>query len=177
MDATKVFEILAREHSPMLLAYLRTCIRDTVAVDDLYQETMLAAWRKLPTFDHNRSFAAWIRGIARNLILDYYRQQARNKVLLDTDGMAWLEERFAAIENRPGDGFADKLLLLRQCIEQLPERYRIAVQRRYQQRQSLELIGRQLSISLAALQKRLTRARLRLSECLQRKLEIQEAVE
>lgn len=177
MDAKSVFEILAREHSPMLLAYLRACVRDSSAVDDLYQETMLTAWSKLSTFDHERSFAAWVRGIARNLILDYYRQQARSKIQLDAQGLTWLEERFVSIENQTGDGFADKLHWLRQCIEQLPERYRVAVQRRYQEKQPLELIGKQLSVSLEALRKRLTRARVRLSECLQRKLKVQEVVE
>ncbi len=43
--AKLAFEIIARENSRMLTAYLRTLVDDESVVDDLFQESMLVAWR------------------------------------------------------------------------------------------------------------------------------------
>ena len=41
----EVFEILMRENADMLLAFLRASVRDSHAVDEMFQETMVVAWR------------------------------------------------------------------------------------------------------------------------------------
>ena len=60
-DAKKLFETLVREHADMLTVYLRAALGDVPEVDDLFQETMIVAWRRLDDFDQTRSFAAWLR--------------------------------------------------------------------------------------------------------------------
>ncbi len=45
--AQLAFEILARENSRMLTAYLRTLVADEAVIDDLFQEAMIVAWREL----------------------------------------------------------------------------------------------------------------------------------
>ena len=40
-DAQKLFEILVRENSDMLAAYLRAAVRDAATADDIFQETLL----------------------------------------------------------------------------------------------------------------------------------------
>ena len=44
-QATELFEILMRENAEMLLAFIRGSVRDTHAVDDIFQEAMVVAWR------------------------------------------------------------------------------------------------------------------------------------
>ena len=83
MDSKLVFEILVRENAEMLLAFLRSAVRDTHAVDDLFQESMLTAWRRLSEFDRTRSFGPWLRGIAAKLTLAYYRNHAQQAAPLD----------------------------------------------------------------------------------------------
>ena len=61
-DAADVFAILVREHADRLLAYLRATVPAS-SVDDLFQETVLVAWRRLPDYDRARPFGAWLRGI------------------------------------------------------------------------------------------------------------------
>ena len=46
-EAQGVFEILVRENEAMLMTYLRAAVRNQAVVEDLFQETMLVAWRKL----------------------------------------------------------------------------------------------------------------------------------
>ncbi len=47
VQAETVFEILVRENADMLVTYLRAMVWNAAAVDDLFQETMLVAWRRL----------------------------------------------------------------------------------------------------------------------------------
>ena len=69
-DAADVFAILVREHGERLMAFLRASVPAS-SVDDIFQDTVLVAWRRLPDYDRTRPFGAWMRGIARNLVLDY----------------------------------------------------------------------------------------------------------
>lgn len=176
MDPKAVFEILMRENGQMLLAFLRAAVRDPDAVDDLFQETMLTAWRKLDEFDRDKPFGPWLRGIAGNLTLAYYRNHARQAATLDASSLEWLENRFARIQNLRGDTLAEKLAALRDCVQALPEHYRQPVHLRYAESRSLAEIGSMLQLALDTLKKRLTRAKGQLAECLERKLQTAESV-
>lgn len=170
MHPEQVFEILIRENADMLLAYLRSAVRDEHAVEDLFQESMLVAWRKIEQYDRDRPFGAWLRGIARNLALAHYRERARQDQPLDEASMEWLEARFVQVHTLAGDTLGEKLLALRDCVQALPKEYRQPVQLRYAESLSLSEIGNMLQLATETLKKRLTRAKLRLADCLERKL-------
>jgi RNA polymerase sigma-70 factor (ECF subfamily) len=165
-----LFEILVREHSEMLTVYLRCVVRDPTAVDDLFQETMLTAWKTLDRFDRSRPFGPWLRGIAGKLVLAHRRRLAKNLLLCDEQVLEHLETRHAAFSRMPGDTLQDKLEGLRECLELLPERYREAVRLRYNEGLQGSGLAERLEISGEALKKRLQRGRARLLDCLQRKM-------
>ena len=102
MDAKSLFQILIRENSDMLVAYLRAGVRDPHAVDDLYQETVLTAWKRMDSYDRDRPIGPWLRGIAGKLMLAYYRKSSRNASALDDQTLEWLNDRFVAIHSMPG---------------------------------------------------------------------------
>lgn len=170
MSPKDLFEILVREHAEMLQMYLRCVVRDPVAVDDLFQETMLTAWKTLERFDRSRPFGPWLRGIAGKLVLAHRRRSARNMMLCDEQVLEHLEGRHAALGRMPGDTLDDKLDGLRQCLELLPARYREAVRLRYTEGLHGANLAEKLEISGEATKKRLQRGRARLLDCMQRKL-------
>lgn len=170
MDAKHIFEILMRENSDMVLSYLRTVVRDANVADDLFQETMLVAWKRLADFDRSRPFAPWLRGIAGKILLAHFRKSSKQELSLDGPTLEWLDSQFAAIDLQQGDTFTEKLSALRECVDGLGEHYRRPIQLRYQQNLSLDEIVQTMSIAMETLKKRLTRAKLQLSECLERKL-------
>ena len=170
MDSKAVFEILMRENGDMLSAFLRSAVRDPHAVEDLFQETMLTAWRKLDAFDRDRPFGPWLRGIAAKLTLAYYRSHAAAAAPLDEATLEWLESRFAQLHQLRGDTLSEKLDALRDCVQDLPAEYRRPVELRYGQARTLDDVGETLQLAIETLKKRLTRAKSRLAECLERKL-------
>lgn len=169
-DALSLFEILVREHAAMLTAYLRSVLHDSAAVDDLFQETMLTAWRTLDRYDRRQPFGPWLRGIAGKLILANRRLQAKSPMLCDEALLQHLDQRFQAVESRPGDTLEEKLVALRQCIESLPAEYREVVQLRYRQELPSASVAERLKINMETLKKRLQRARAKLLACLSGKL-------
>ncbi|MEM1067538.1 MAG: sigma-70 family RNA polymerase sigma factor [Planctomycetota bacterium] len=170
MDARALFEILIREHTEMLVAYLRAGVRDRHAVDDLYQETVLTAWKRLEDYDREKPFGPWLRGISGKLMLAYYRKSSRGTTPLDEQALEWLNDRFAAIHSMPGDAFHEKLVALRECIDALPDSYQRPIVMRFKEERGLSEIESLLEITKETLKKRLARGKLRLAECLDRKL-------
>src|SRR5258706_15705321 len=63
--------------------------------EDVVQETMLRAWRRLDTFEGRASFRAWLYKIATNASLDALDRAARRGLptkLYDTDAANSLDE-------------------------------------------------------------------------------------
>lgn len=170
MDAKSLFEILILENSDMLVAYLRAGVRDLHAIDDLYQETVLTAWKRLDDYDRDKPIGPWLRGIAGKLMLAYYRNAAKGAMPLDDQALEWLNDRFAAVHSMPGDTFHEKLAALRECIAALPDTYQRPIKMRYAEQRSLSEIVSMLNLAKEALKKRLSRGKARLADCLERKL-------
>lgn len=165
-----LFEILAREHGPALLVYLRSVVRDSSTVDDLFQETMLTAWRILDEFDRSRPFGPWLRGIAGKLVMAHYRKDARRFVYCDASILEHLDARVEDLHRQTGDTLDEKLDRLRECLEALPTLYRDAVEARYRDGLKGQALASRLRTSFESVKKRLQRGRQRLLECLERKL-------
>jgi RNA polymerase sigma-70 factor len=169
MQAHELFEILVRENADMLTAYVRSVVRDSNSADDVFQETMLTAWRRLADYDKSRPFGPWLRGIAAKVMLAQRRQRARSFALVDEEILEHLDARCEALHRQPGDTWDQKLEGLRDCIDRLPERYREAIQLRYAEELPPDSLTERLQITLETLKKRLQRGRARLLDCLERK--------
>src|SRR5262245_42440108 len=115
MDAKSLFEILIREHADKLMVYLRAVVRDPAAVDDLFQETMLTAWRNIDRFDRERPFGPWLRGIAGKLVLAWRRKSCDQPRLCDAEILELLDQRLTQTDRLPGDTLDEQLEALRDC--------------------------------------------------------------
>ncbi|MBX3358482.1 MAG: sigma-70 family RNA polymerase sigma factor [Phycisphaeraceae bacterium] len=162
----EVFEILAREHADMLAAYLRTLVYAPDVIDDLFQETMLVAWRRLQDFDKSRPFGPWLRGIAANLVLEHRRRSARGVMCCDPEVLEAIDRRFTDLSRFAGDSFRDRAGRLRHCLARLPDKLREVVELAYARGLLLKQIAESLSASEEAVKKRVQRARESLVLCL-----------
>lgn len=169
-QAKTVFEVLMYENADMLLAFLRASVRDQHAVEDIFQETMVVAWRRMEQFDRNRSFGKWLRGIARNLVLAHFRKSGKTPLTMDESALDWMDEKFTQIQSTTGDTLSEKLALLRDCVDALSEENKKTVKARYLDQSSLTEIVKKLDVGLETVKKRLYRAKNQLAECLEKKL-------
>jgi RNA polymerase sigma-70 factor (ECF subfamily) len=153
----------------MLTTYLRSLVSDEAAVDDLFQETMVVAWRRLDQCDLSRPFGPWLRGIASRLVMAHYRKRKKLPIALDEKLLSFLDSNFESIHSQSGDTWDEKLDSLGACIKALPKKYQDAIHLRYMEEQPVRGVADQLSLSMEACKKRLQRARLRIADCLRRK--------
>jgi RNA polymerase sigma-70 factor (ECF subfamily) len=169
VEPLALFEILVRENADSLTAFLRASVDDMAAADDLFQETMLIAWRKIGEYDRSRPFGAWLRGIAKRLVLAHYRKSAREVALTSEQVLDYLDQRMAQVDRQPGDTLDEKIAALKDCIERLEPLYQEPIELHYRHRRTTEWIANHLTTTKDAVQKQLQRARMQLAECLQRR--------
>ena len=159
---SKIFEVLVREHHRRLLAYAQSLVKNNSTAEDLVQEALITAYKKIDTFDAKASFPAWVRGIIRYKYLEYsrsHREIALEEQLLDTldsthaewDKSAEKQNLFAALSA---------------CLSQLPEALHSVVYMFYMKK----LPGHEVALCLKSneqtVRKRLQRARQQLGRCI-----------
>ncbi|MDI1290211.1 MAG: sigma-70 family RNA polymerase sigma factor [bacterium] len=165
-SGSDVFEILARAHADMLIAYLRSIVRDQSGVDDLFQETMIVAWRRLGEFDRSRPFGPWLRGIASNLAMASFRKGKSRPLCVDPEVLAAISDRYGRLERTAGDSFRSHLTSLADCMSRLPGAMREAVELAYGRGMLLKHITESRGEMEETVKKRVQRARQALAACL-----------
>ncbi|MFO0963879.1 MAG: sigma-70 family RNA polymerase sigma factor [Phycisphaerales bacterium] len=166
-DATDVFAILMREHAERLSIYLRASVESS-AVDDLFQETVLVAWRRLGDYDRTRPFGPWLRGIARNLVMDYRSRRGR-EVATDAAVLDGIDRRAEQLDRVPSEDLRARMAALDECVGALPDEYRTVIHLVYRTDASLGSVAQQVGANVEAVKKRLQRARAMIAACLEEK--------
>ena len=164
-----LFLVFVRKHTPMLLTYISTVIEDPATVDDLFQETMIVAWRRFDDHDLSYPSGQWLRAIARRLILAHYRRLGRGPVYCNESVLSVIDERMATIAGRRGDAWDDKVKALDSCMERLPQSLQRSIELFYRDNLKTEEIAAQMNSSREGIKKRLQRARDLLADCLRGK--------
>lgn len=70
---------------PKLIAFARLQLRDSVAAEDIVQDTLVTALEKHDTFAGRSAFETWVFGILKNKLLERLRQQRRYVAWQDDD--------------------------------------------------------------------------------------------
>jgi RNA polymerase sigma-70 factor, ECF subfamily len=162
------FDILAEQYRPMLLGYARASMNGIEHdAEDVMQETLLATHSNLASFDKSGNFGAWLRGIARNKVLERRRTARRCRTVFDSRILEGIEEVYALFDAAPEDEewTARMRRLLQRCLERLSEKLRDAVERVYREELSLGEAAAALGATPAAVAQRLSRARESLRRC------------
>ncbi len=166
-SAEVIFEVLIREHAPMLRVYLRSLVADPWLADDLFQETAIVAWRRLSDFDRSRPFGPWLRGIARRLALNATGKQPKQALAAIDPEI--VETMCAAVDPRSADSFEALAAALRACVDDLPAPSAELVRGHYWGDLPISRMAGGVVRMTERLKKRLQRARAALLACLQQK--------
>jgi RNA polymerase sigma-70 factor (ECF subfamily) len=122
--------------------------------EEITQETWLTAVRRMADFDPARgTFAAWLRGIAANLLRNRFRRDSRRSFppLSPVKGQA--DPADAELEQQ------ERAVRVARALAELPERYEAILRARYLEDLPLAQIAAQWNESPKALESLLTRAR------------------
>jgi len=169
-DKLRLFEILATEHEPMLMAYLLSMVTDQSLAEDIAQQAFLVAFRKISTLQKAELFPAWLRGIARFELLTALRKK-RMEIPFEPAVIDAMDHAFQAFEQSgPAETWEERFKLVEQCFEHLPAPLRTVCQLHYFEDRKAREIADQLQVGLSAVLKRLERARHAIKDCVQGRL-------
>ena len=166
-DKLRLFEILAKEHEPMLMAFILSMVSDATLAEDIAQETFLIAFRKISSLRKSDSFPAWLRGIARFEVLAALRKQ-HAEIPFDPVVLSAMEDAFHAFEHGdPAESWEERFKLVEDCFKLLPEKLQTVCHLHYFEDRKAREIADQLQVDLSAVLKRLERARQAIKDCVQ----------
>jgi RNA polymerase sigma factor (sigma-70 family) len=163
-QADAVAELVHR-HQDNLGSYLRWLGAPPDSIADILQDTFVAALTRPFERRSEVAVAAWLRTVARHLLLRQRRDGGRRGRTVELDEAAAAWERHLGADD--GDSFR---AALRACMAALTARQGDAVRLRYGDELSVAAVGERLGIGEAGAETLLRRLRQVLRHCIERRL-------
>ncbi|HYU45320.1 MAG TPA: sigma-70 family RNA polymerase sigma factor [Terriglobales bacterium] len=162
-DRKATAEFVAR-YADDLYSYIRSRLAPRYEqVDDLVQEVFLAAWENLSRYRGTGPLQAWVMGIARHKVEDYYRARLRApESIEDAD-----QEPVAPASASDFHQLLEQDELRKytwRVLGSLPELYRLALIWRYWDKDSSREMARKTGKTEKAIERLLARARAEFRE-------------
>ena len=174
------FETLVRSYGPQVMAIARRYLQSEADAADCFQDTFIAVFKSIDSYERRSSFQHWVRGFAVNKCLMRLRKRQRGREESIEPMLPMFDERgnrvvVASPQQKEGIGElldAEKLRrVVRETIDMLPDNYRLVLLLRdidgYSTSESASILG----IKINAVKTRLHRARSALKFMLEPLLE------
>jgi RNA polymerase sigma-70 factor (ECF subfamily) len=154
----------------LLLGYLVALVRDPSDAEDLLQEVGVVALTRADAPTDPAKFAAWCRGIARNLALHHWRAQRRRAAMPSEAVLALVEQAYAEADVHR-DAWERRRRALARCFAKLGAHARELLGLRYVDELSADEIARRKRKTGVSIRMKLMRVRRALLRCMDRVLQ------
>lgn len=161
-----------------LYSYTQSKISNQQAVEDIVQNTFLAALESYRKFERESNPKTWLFAILKNKIADFLRSKYKEaninialnplEICFDENG-AWEEchrPKNWHIEEQVLDN-PEFMQVLRSCLDNLPSKWSSAIQLKYLHEQSSQNICNDLNISMVNYWQMIHRAKVMLRLCVE----------
>ena len=160
----EAFREIVRRYAPGVRAFLASNLSDPDMIDDLTQETFIAAYQNLHQADTDQELGPWIKGIARNKLRMYLRQFYKEKDVVHSLKTEIIEDVIAEIGTMSEDD-RDQIKSLQKCINNLPERSQEIIEARYFSDETVINLAKRLQSTVTAMSSVIYRAKQILRDC------------
>jgi RNA polymerase sigma-70 factor (ECF subfamily) len=143
-------------------------VKDAHVAEDIFQNTVLKAVTKDVSFEAEAALFSWAFITARRDSLNWCRKHGRESVGIDEDILTLIHQDWQNDHLNPK---GNRFELLRDCMEELPQKSEKILRLRYFQGLSCGEIADSISITLDAVYKRLSRIQNSLRKCVELKME------
>ena len=136
------------------------------AAHELTQETYAVALSKGVDPQKGEDYGAWLRSIARNLVLKYREKQGRKWLVFSSEIMELAKHRFVRAGAERDEQWESLRNALLSCIQKLPETGRTLLLRRYELGERVKQMASDIGIEPRSLTKRFMSIRRSLRDCI-----------
>jgi len=164
-DRTTEFLSLLTQHDRALGLYVYSLVSSNADADDILQQSKMVMWRSFDKFELGTNFLAWARKVAFHQILAYRRERKKEHLPLDEDVLEAISHE---VEKLAGQG-DDRRDALQTCLHKLPNEQRQLIMLRYYEDLEVDQIATRIESTAGAVYRALSRVRLMLLECVQKK--------
>jgi RNA polymerase sigma factor (sigma-70 family) len=162
-DRTAFEELVARYQSALCALTFSAC-GNVPRSEDLAQEAFLIAWRNLSDLQEPAKFKPWLLGIARNLVRNAFRSDARDPLRTVEPFPEHIAARNPQTDPAQHAVTAEEQRILWHSLERIPQSYREPLVLYYREEESIERVAQMLDLSEDAVRQRLSRGRKLLQE-------------
>ena len=157
------FSALMTRHKDALYRFVRRYVGDADEAFDLVQESFVACWSALDTFDQARPFPTWLRRVAINKCRDWSRRRKVRQFFFRAASLDAAGTEAATIDaNSAGPTDEGRMLALDAAIAALPAALKEPLLLTLFEDMSHQEAGRVLNVSAKAIETRVYRAKQRL---------------
>lgn len=156
------FAVLLQRFRVPVWQFLHRMVQDHAVAEELAQEVFLRVYRSRANYEPSAKFTTWLYRIATHLALNYLRDSKRDRAHVRTDNE---DEERVPLQLVSQDASAEQRMLaeersrcIRQAIESLPEKQRLAVILHKYQELDYKQISELLEASESAVKSLLFRA-------------------
>jgi len=161
------YEALVRRHSAALLATCRRILRNEEDARDAVQDAFVAAHRSLDRFEGKSGLGTWLHRIAVNAcLMKLRRRRSRPEESIEPLLPCFIDDGHMAAHPPAWSERPDQILQrkeererIRECVEALPESYRLVLVLRDVEELSTEEAANALGMTPGAVKTRLHRSR------------------
>jgi RNA polymerase sigma-70 factor (ECF subfamily) len=159
------FEYLVQKYRRPMLGFMYRMAHNTAVAEDLAQEVFLRVYRSREKYEASAKFTTWLYRIASNLAVNHARdtrhQRPENTVSLDEPDQETgltIDLPDASLTAEEAIVRRERLAAIRQRVEALPERQKMALIMHKYQQMDYRQIGEVLKLSESAIKSLLFRA-------------------
>ena len=160
-------ETLMREYGNDVLKTAYLYVKDIHIAEDIFQEVFIKVNKNLHTFKELSSIKTWIIRIAINTCKDYLKSAYHSRVV---PMMEFVEDAITSDSDFDGIEREETIKTVKEAVMLLPEHYRDVIICVYMSEMSLEQAAESLNVPVGTVKSRLTRAKEKLKEMLERRL-------
>lgn len=185
-NSKKTLENWVNQFSDELFSWALYKTSSKETAEDLVQETFLAAFHKIDTFQGKSQPKTWLFSILNNKVIDHYRLSAKTTKqtfsISENSGFELSDNLFNETENWKDNDInpiwdqEEELLdnpefnnVMQSCMEDLPQKWKFAVTSKYLTDKNADEICQELEISTSNYWQIVHRAKLLLKKCLEMK--------
>lgn len=139
---------------------------DIHETDDILQDVSIFLWKNFDQYEAGTSFSKWGKAVVRNTVRNHLRSQWRKRYLFNP----LLVDKIFEMQRAAEELFDLRLVALNQCLKKLPTTERKLIRIYYQQGLAPTEKTRETGKTPTALRKAVSRIRLRLAQCVDKKL-------
>ncbi len=162
------FKTLVEIHHGRVRAFLAVRMNNALEAEDLAQDALILAFKKLPELDPERPFGAWLRGVAKHLLANHQRKFRAIPVGANDELQALIDGQLEQDFHRHDE--SERMTALRDCLDELDPPARQLLHDRYAEGIALEDLARRLGRKTSAVSMQLHRLRQMLAACIDSKV-------